>query len=174
MKSKKRILEGLVYIALLCMCIFFIPRFVAERAKVEGTSMMTTLEDKDQLLVEKLSTQFDKLQRFDIIIFYPKGDTSSKLYIKRIIGLPGETVRIADQTIYINGEALDESYGSTFDSGLAAKDFVLGEDEYFVMGDNRANSTDSRYDSVGAVKRSYIEGKVILRIWPLTKFGLLD
>ena len=96
-------------------------------------------------------------------------------YIKRIIGLPGETVQIADGTIYINGEVLEESYGREVmqDPGIAAEPITLGEDEYFVLGDNRNQSSDSRDPSVGLIHRDEIIGRAWLRIWPLNSFGIL-
>ena len=96
-------------------------------------------------------------------------------YVKRIIGLPGETVQIADGLIYIDGEVLQESYGREViqDPGLAAEPITLGEDEYFVLGDNRNQSSDSRDPSVGLIHRDEIVGRAWLRIWPLDSFGIL-
>ena len=100
-------------------------------------------------------------KRGDIIVFKPKGNESSHYYTKRIVGLPGETVQIVENRIYINGEKLEEDYTTTKidTAGIAAEKVKLGGDEYFVMGDNRKNSEDSRSADIGAVKRSYIYGK---------------
>ena len=114
-------------------------------------------------------------KRFDIIVFpYPK--EPDKHYIKRVIGLPGETVQIIDGYVYINGEKLDESYGSDVmnTAGIAQDPIVLGPDEYFVLGDNRNNSEDSRYAAVGNIKRSDITGRAWLRIWPFDSIGFLN
>jgi len=168
------ILELLIFVALIYVFVYIVPNYVLQRTIVEGPSMQHTLEDGDQLMVEKISTLFDRLKRYDIIVFYPKGDESlNEYYVKRIIGLPGETVQIIDQTIFINGDPISESYGSSplLDSGLAKEPILLGDDEYFVLGDNRSISLDSRYSSVGIVKRSYIGGKVLIRIWPFSRFG---
>ena len=102
----------------------------------------------------------------------------STYYIKRIIGLPGETIQIDEVgTIYINGEVLQESYGREIISekhrGLASEPITLGEDEYFVMGDNRNNSSDSRLAEVGNIKRDQIIGRAWVRIWPLKDFGVI-
>lgn len=138
--------------------------------------METTLYDGDNLIVDKITYRFEDPQRFDIIIFpfYPE----NKIFIKRIIGLPGETVRIDDHgNIYINDELLEESYGKEVihpeNAGVATDPVLLGNDEYFVMGDNRNNSKDSRTEAVGNIHRNDIIGRVWIRIWPLSKFGIL-
>ena len=96
-------------------------------------------------------------------------------YIKRVIGLPGETVQIVDGKIYINGEVLDENYGyeTMRDAKRAAEPVTLGEDEYFVLGDNRNDSSDSRSDLVGNVKKSQIVGKAFVRIYPFNRICIL-
>lgn len=139
--------------------------------------MEPTLDSGDNLIVDKISYRFRDPERFDIIVFPWKYEEST-YYIKRIIGLPGETVQIDENgTIYINGEVLQESYGREVIKaeyvGLAAEPITLGEDEYFVMGDNRNNSTDSRSAMVGNIKREDIIGRAWVRIWPFSKFGIL-
>lgn len=139
--------------------------------------MENTLHNGDNLIVDKLSYRFHDPERFDIIVF-PFQYQANTYYIKRIIGLPGETVQIMeDGSIYINDEKLEEAYGREVIQpetiGRAAEPIVLGEDEYFVMGDNRNNSSDSRTDIVGNIKREDIIGKAWLRIWPLSDFGVL-
>ena len=171
---KKEILSWVLYIAFVLVLTWVIITFVGQRTRVDGRSMMNTLHDGDNLIVEKLSYRFSDPKRFDIIVFPPTG--KKEYYIKRIIGLPGETVQIDENgNIYINGELLEENYGAETiqNPGRAAKPITLGDDEYFVMGDNRNNSKDSRSEEVGNVKRSQIIGRAWLRIWPLNKFGLL-
>ena len=171
---KKEILSWVFYIAFVLVLTWVIITFVGQRTRVDGRSMMNTLHDGDNLIVEKLSYRFSDPKRFDIIVFPPTG--KKEYYIKRIIGLPGETVQIDENgNIYINGELLEENYGAETiqNPGRAAKPITLGDDEYFVMGDNRNNSQDSRSEEVGNVKRSQIIGRAWLRIWPLNKFGLL-
>jgi signal peptidase I, bacterial type len=116
------------------------------------------------------------LKRFDIIVFYPYGRDSDEYYVKRIIGLPGETVQIIDGKIYINGEVLEENYGKEpiENPGRAAQPIKLADDEYFVMGDNRNISKDSRYPNVGNVKMKNIGGRAFFRVSPLRKFGPID
>ena len=171
---KKEILSWVFYIAFVLVLTWVIITFVGQRTRVDGRSMMNTLHDGDNLIVEKLSYRFSDPKRFDIIVFPPTG--KKEYYIKRIIGLPGETVQIDENgNIYINGELLEENYGAETiqNPGRAAKPITLGDDEYFVMGDNRNNSKDSRSEEVGIVKRAQIIGRAWLRIWPLNKFGLL-
>ena len=171
----REILGWIFYIIVILVLTYVIITYVGQRTSVSGSSMETTLSDGDQLLVDKLSYRFQDPKRFDIIVF-PYQYEENTYYIKRIIGLPGETVQIDENgNIYINGELLEENYGAETiqNPGRAAKPITLGDDEYFVMGDNRNNSKDSRSEEVGNVKRSQIIGRAWLRIWPLNKFGLL-
>ena len=164
----------LVYIIIVLAVTFLFITFVGQRTHVSGESMENTLDDGDQLIVDKITYRFKDPERFDIIVF-PFHYKENTYYIKRIIGLPGETVQIADGLIYIDGEVLQESYGSEViqDPGLAAEPITLGEDEYFVLGDNRNQSSDSRDPSVGLIHRDEIVGRAWLRIWPLDSFGIL-
>lgn len=157
---------------------FFIVHYVAQRTTVDGMSMYGTLNDGDNLIIEKLSYRFGDVERFDIVVF-PYYDSAADMdvyYIKRIIGLPGETIQITDGKIYINGEVLEEDYGYYINdipmSGYNAEEEIyIGEDEYFVLGDNRNNSTDSR--RIGCIRRDHIEGRACFRIFPLNKFGVI-
>ena len=137
--------------------------------------MNVTLEDGDNLIVDKLSYRFSDPKRYDIIVF-PYQYQEKTYYIKRIIGMPGETVQVIDGMVYIDGEMLDETYGMEMMqyAGVASEPITLGEDEYFVLGDNRNNSSDSRDPSVGNIQEDQIIGKAFLRIWPLNKIGILS
>ena len=170
----RELLGMLVYVGIVLAITFLIITFVGQRTHVSGESMENTLDDGDQLIVDKLTYRFHDPERFDIIVF-PFRYKDNTYYIKRIIGLPGETVQIADGEIYINGEVLEESYGREVmqDAGLAAEPITLGEDEYFVLGDNRNYSSDSRDPSVALIHRKEIIGRAWLRIWPLDSFGIL-
>ena len=137
--------------------------------------MENTLTNGDNLIVDKISYRFHEPERFDIIVF-PYQYKEDTYFIKRIIGMPGETVQITDKgEILINGEELVESYGREVikDPGLASDLITLGEDEYFVMGDNRNYSKDSRFPDVGNIKRADIIGKAWLRIYPFDKIGFI-
>ena len=173
----KEFLNTAIYLLCVLGAVWLVITFVGQRTEVEGASMENTLHNGDNLIVDKLSYRFRDPERFDIIVF-PFQYQTNTYCIKRIIGLPGETVQIMeDGSIYINGEKMEESYGREVIQpetiGRAAEPIVLGEDEYFVMGDNRNNSSDSRTDIVGNIKREDIIGKAWLRIWPLSDFGVL-
>lgn len=177
--KKKMIVEAVILIAVSALLLFGVPRFLMERVIVDGPSMESTLQNGDNILVEKVSRYFGALDRFDIVVFYPDEESKEKngrYYVKRIIGLPGETVRIDGNVIYVDGEPLEESFGSTQMGapGMAKNEIVLGEDEYFVLGDNRSISKDSRSESVGTVPLSRMGGKMVLRIFPLNKFGTVN
>ena len=113
-------------------------------------------------------------KRFEIIVF-PYRHKENTYYIKRIIGLPGETVQVKDGYVYIDGEKLDENYGLEVmeDAGIAAEPIELGEDEYFVLGDNRNHSSDSRDPSVGILHIDELIGRAWIRIWPLDSIGVI-
>ena len=165
----------LVYILLIIGLTYLIITFVGQRTMVSGSSMETTLQDGDNLIVDKISYRFRDPKRYDIIVF-PYQYKEDTYFIKRIIGMPGETVQITDKgEILINGEELVESYGREVikDPGLASDPITLGEDEYFVMGDNRNYSKDSRFPDVGNIKRADIIGKAWLRIYPFDKIGFI-
>ena len=171
---KREIISLLIYVAVVMGITFLIIHFVGQRTYVSGSSMESTLSDGDNLIVDKLTYHFSDPKRYDIIVF-PYQYEDNTYFIKRIIGLPGETVQIVDGTIYIDGEVLNESYGREVmqNSGMAADPITLGDDEYFVLGDNRNDSTDSRDPSVGKIKRNQIIGRAWVRIWPLSKIGIL-
>ena len=171
----KETLSTSIYLLVVLCAAYLIITYVGQRTQVSGSSMETTLSDGDNLLVDKITYRFSEPKRFDIIVFPFQYDTDT-YYIKRIIGMPGETVQIDyDGNIYINGSLLEESYGREViqNPGRAAEPITLGKDEYFVMGDNRNNSSDSRDPSVGNIHRKDIIGRAWVRIWPFSKFGVL-
>ena len=179
-KEKKKInlkdtVGFIIYIAVVFVITYLVITYVGQRTEVIGTSMEYTLSDGDNLIVDKISYRFHDPERFDIIVF-PYQYKEDTYYIKRIIGLPGETVQIDDNgTIYIDGKELKESYGREIikNPGTAAEPIKLGEGEYFVLGDTRNASSDSRDPSVGIIKRDEIVGRAWLRIYPFSKFGFI-
>lgn len=174
-KRVKDLLLTSIYLFLVLVAVFMVVTYVGQRVAVIGSSMEPTLSDKDNLLVDKLSYRLHDPERFDIVVF-PYQYEKNTFYIKRIIGLPGETVFIDDEgNIYIDGEILEDGYGKETikNPGLAYEPVKLGKDEYFVMGDNRNNSMDSRDPNVGNLKRSVIIGKAFIRVFPFPKMGVI-
>ena len=176
-KALKEILNTSLYLLVVLAVTYLVIHFVGQRTQVQGESMEPTLHHGDNLIVDKITYRFKAPERFDIIVF-PFQHKQDTYYIKRIIGLPGETVEINEEgVIYINGEVLVESYGREIINpehlGRVEYPVVLGADEYFVMGDNRNNSSDSRLAEVGNIKRDQIIGRAWVRIWPLKDFGVI-
>lgn len=176
-KMLKEILStGLYILGVLCVT-YLVILYVIQLTNVDGESMEPALQNHDRIFVEKISYRFRDPERFDVIVF-PVDETGKKIYIKRIIGLPGETLQIAeDGTIYINGEPLEETFGKEVilpeHRGIAAEPIVIGWNEYFVMGDNRNDSMDSRFSLVGNVHRDEIIGRAWVRVWPLSDFEVI-
>lgn len=172
----KELLSTLLYCAVAVIITLGFIHFVGERTLVDGSSMESTLQDKDQLYLDKFAYLVGEPERFDIVVFPYPGDERMD-FIKRIIGLPGETVFISPEgDIYINGELLEENYGKEriANPGIAIGGVTLGEDEYFVMGDNRNNSMDSRFENVGNIKRDKLLGRATFRFYPFSSFGKLN
>ena len=164
-----------IYLLSVLVLTYLLITFVVQRTVVTGESMEPTLMDGDNLLVDKLTYRFHEPKRFDVVVFPYSGGEKS-YYIKRVIGLPGETVFIDENgMIFINGSLLDESYGKEviLSAGLAETNINLGANEYFVLGDNRNHSADSRDPSIGPVERSEIVGRAWVRTYPFKKFGKL-
>jgi len=176
-KAIKELLSTGLYLLMVLLLTYLLVTYVGQRTEVDGASMENTLYHGDNLIVDKISYRFSDPERFDIVVF-PFQYEENTFYIKRIIGLPGESVRIDEEgKIYINEVLLEENYGKEVikpeNIGLARDTIVLGDDEYFVMGDNRNNSLDSRTAMVGNVSREELVGKAFIRIWPLEDFGIL-
>lgn len=170
----KELLSWLLFIIIVVAASWAVVTFVGQRTQVSGSSMETTLSDGDQLIVDKISYRFRDPKRYEIVVFPYKYEANT-YYIKRIIGLPGETVQIANGCVYINGQRLDEDYGNELmeNAGLAEEPVTLGADEYFVLGDNRNNSQDSRAANVGVIHRDELLGRAWVRIWPFSDFGVI-
>ena len=157
---KEKIKEISPYV-LIVVVIVVIRIFIATPVKVDGDSMYNTLNDNDIVLLSKLSS----IDRFDIIVL--KETDNNATIIKRVIGMPRDKIKIRNNKIYINNKIIEDeyAYGETSDYD----EITLGDDEYFVLGDNRLISKDSRY--FGAIKKSDIKGKAVFRLFPFTKFG---
>ena len=166
-KKLKDILSTSLYLLIVLVMTFLVVTYVGQRTKVIGSSMSPTLTDGDNLIVDKISYRFHDPERFDIVVF-PFRYADKTYYIKRIIGLPGETV-------YIDGEVLNEHFGKEViqDPGRAYEPVKLGTDEYFVLGDNRNNSSDSRDPVVGNIHRDELIGKAWMRIYPFDQMCII-
>ena len=149
--------------------------FVGYRADVVGPSMLGTLAEGDEVLVNRFVYKLTQPKTNDIVVFFPNGNEKSHLYIKRVIGVPGDTVQIKNGTVYVNGKVFDEKIeaASIEHAELAEDEIEVGEDEFFVLGDNRNNSEDSRYANIGNVKKEYIVGKAWFIVSPLKDFGFV-
>ena len=172
--ARKEVFSWVRMFAIVIVVVFVLTQFIIINAKIPSGSMENTIMTHDRLIGFRFAYWFEEPQRGDIILFeYPVDET--QIYIKRVIGLPGDTVQIKKGKVYINGKKLkSDIYGITKyidEPGIAEEPLELGKDEYFCLGDNRPVSYDSRYEEVGSVHRSEIIGKVWIRIWPLTKFG---
>jgi signal peptidase I len=169
----KEILSNSLFLLVVLVVTLLLVKYVGQRTVVVGESMEHTLSNGDSLIVDKISYRFRDPKRFEIIVF-PFEYKEETYYIKRIIGLPGEKVRIdREGVIYINGEPLSENYGAEtiLEPGVAIDEITLASDEYFVLGDNRNHSSDSRVPSVGLIKRKNIIGRAWVRIYPFNKMG---
>jgi signal peptidase I len=147
----------------------FIIIFLYQPVKVEGTSMMPSLEDQERIFVNKFVYRLEPIERGDIVVFrYPRDP--SKSYIKRVIGMQGDDIRIDGGQVYVNGKALDEAYvPSEYTDQRSYPDIVVPPHCYFVLGDHRSMSNDSR--DFGSVNQSFIYGKAVFGYWPMEKMG---
>lgn len=183
-KEKSSFLETIILFAVALIIALLLKNCVFRLYVIDGSSMAETMHDGDLVIVEKLSYYNDEPERFDVVMFDLPGDSEdepAKCLVKRIIGLPGETIQIKDGQIWIgtgdNLEVMVEGYGQghVLDrAGIASEPITIGPDEYFVLGDNRSISKDSRNADVGLVQKETIYGKAWLRIWPLSDFGNMD
>ena len=180
-----RILEFVAYSMFALLIAYLIITYVGQRTVVDGRSMHPILQDKDNIIVEKLSYRFGEIKRYDVIVFNyhdPLNHQPDSYYIKRVIGLPGETIVIKDSLVHLidkdgNEILLNEDYGYYEDAlpmqpYLASVPITIPEGQYFVLGDNRNRSLDSR--QIGLIKKEDILGKAWLRFYPFTSFGFID
>ena len=155
---------------------YFIIYYALEKTEMPGISMESTLSDGDPIIINKLSYRFSNPKRFDVIVFKQTGKEHSYYNVKRIIALPGETIQIKDGIIYINDEPIEDIVNADEmkNYGLADEAITLEENEYFVLGDNRNNSEDSRFASVGMIRREEIIGKAFIRLKPFNFISKLN
>lgn len=168
-------IEGIKTIATAAILAFGIRAFVAEARYIPSSSMEPTLQINDRLIIEKISYHFQEPKRGDVVVFNPTKALQEKdfrdAFIKRVIGLPGETIQVKTRKVYVNGQAIKEKYifeDPNYDYGPV----TVPEGEYLVLGDNRNNSYDSHY--WGYVPKEKIIGKAFVRFWPFNRLGALD
>ena len=172
----KEILSWIIEIAVEVAIAYVIVSFWGFRTSVVGPAMESTLSNDNQILVNRFHYILSDPKAGDIIVFRPNGNEKSHYYVRRVIGVPGDTVLIQNGAVYINGELYNENVdvASIEDAGLAADKIELKEDEYFVLGDNRNNSEDSRYANIGNIKKEYIVGKAWFRLGSIGDIGFID
>lgn len=161
--------EWIPYIVCL-LVVLLIKQFIVTPVRVDGSSMVPTLRDKDFMLLDKISYRFQDIERFDIVVIH----RPDKDIIKRVIGLPGEVVSFQDNKLYIDGKEVDQpfSYAKTKDFSLSSLQVeVIPEGYYFVVGDNRIDSKDSRDKRVGLIEKKFIQGKASFTLFPFSRFG---
>ena len=160
------ILEYVISTVIVVFLAFVLMFFFGTKTSVIGDSMMPALYNGQQILIDKFIYKLSSPKRGDVIVFQPNGNENTHYYEKRIIGLPGETIQIIDGYVYVNGSKLDEddTYDLIEDPGIAKDELILQPYEYFVLGDNRNSSEDSRSGNMGPVKKEYISGKAWLHM----------
>lgn len=182
----RNVVEWVVIAGGALLVAFVIKTFLLQAFYIPSLSMAPTLKENDRVLVNKLSYDLHGVNRGDVVVFEspPNEGSATKDLIKRVIGLPGETVETRDGQVLINGQVLDEPYlerdvqtrgpmcqTETLPGCMGPEKVVVPPDSYFVLGDNRANSRDSRF--VGAIPDDLIIGRAFVKVWPLTALGLL-
>lgn len=175
----KILIEAFLWTAQIAAVIFlayFIVYYALEKSNMIGVSMEPALTNEDSIIIDKFTYRISEPKRFDVIIFKQSGREHSYYNTKRIIGLPGETVQIKDGAVYINDVLLEENIHvePMANYGLAEEPIVLEDNEYFVLGDNRNNSEDSRFASIGNITREEIVGRAFLRLSPFNFVNKLN
>ena len=161
-KTTKSTFKDIIIYILIIFAILLFKKYVISPIRVNGESMMNTLHDVDIMIMNSINYRFSEIKRYDIVII----DEGQELIIKRVIGLPGDTVKCVNNKLYINGKRVKDKYASSKTSDFSVD---VGNGEYFVLGDNRSNSMDSRV--FGTFKKKEIIGKTSLTIFPFSRFG---
>ena len=171
----REVIVWIVQIAIVCTLAFACVWYFGFKVSTIGDSMKPELQNGDITLLNRLVYDVRKPKRGEVIAFKPNGNENSHYYIKRIIGLPGETIEYRDGNLLIDGDILEEEYTTTEmeDLGLLEDPITLGSGEYFVLGDDRLNSDDSRIANIGNVKKEEIAGKVWFVVSPMQNFGFV-
>ena len=164
-KVIKDIFEMIIGSMIAFFLAFVIVFSVGMRTSIVGDSMEPMLGNGQEILINRVIYRLSSPKRGDVVVFLPNGNEKSHYYVKRVVGLPGETIHIQDGSVYVDGALLeeDDAYDQMIDSGIAQNDLALGTDEFFVLGDNRNSSEDSRSGNIGAVRKKDIIGKAWFR-----------
>ena len=183
-ESKRPLLKKIIFdlilliaeIAAVVFLAYLIVNYALEKTEMIGISMEGTLKDHDKVIINKFTYRFTDPKRFEVIVYQESGNEHSYYDIKRIIGLPGERIQIIDGQIYINGEVVEDivNVDQMNNYGLATEEILLEENEYFVLGDNRNNSEDSRFASVGTILKEEIIGQAFIRLSPFNFVNKLN
>ncbi|MDR2898911.1 MAG: signal peptidase I [Clostridiales bacterium] len=174
-EKMRNLAEWVIAIVFAVIVYWFLSNYVYSSAEISGPSMNPTLEHGERVIVNRMAYWFSAPKRNDIIAFpYPTDPTDN--YVKRVLGLPGDEIDIFHGKVYINGEELNDSFSpeEMMPSGDVVFPIIVGEGEYFVLGDNRDSSKDSRYSTVGCIKKENVIGKVSLRFWPIDRVGFVE
>lgn len=157
----KEIVTWVVQIAAVIFMAYVSVSCFGVRSNVVGQAMSETLENGDQVLINKFVYVVSDPKAGDVIVFLPNGNEKSHYYVRRVIGVPGDKIQIKDGSVYVNGQRYNEKteVATMEEAGIANEEITLGDNEYFVLGDNRNNSEDSRYANIGNIKREYIVGQ---------------
>ena len=179
-KLNSRLIKDIFEVVVGCVAAVFLSFVIifsiGMRTSVIGDSMEPTLYNAQEILISRFAYKLTNPKRFDVIVFLPNGNQNSHFYVKRVIGLPGETLQIKNGSVYINGALLteDEQFDKMVDAGIAVNEITLSGDEYFVLGDNRNECEDSRNAAVGNISRKSIVGKAWIRMNSFTFVGMIN
>jgi len=171
-EKSKKILKDIGGYIIIILLVIIIRVFIFDPVRVDGPSMNNTLKNGEILILNKFQYRKHDIQRFDVVVI----NVDQKKIIKRIIGLPNEKIEIHNNKVYIDGKEIDNSFASSYTNNFTLSDIGLIKvpgDSYFVLGDNREISLDSRYKEVGTIKKNQIVGKAVLVFWPFNRIGII-